>query len=126
MMNRLAILLAVPLVFVAPRSALANASAGTVFDTVDGVELDQIDSCLSTCFIHTIVIVTGIRSGRSTPNTLSFDFADKADIAAHCQRLAMVAMSKPGKYRFGIGVDGTNSDPGAPGHGACSLTLVTP
>src|SRR5262249_20356620 len=102
MTNRFMLLFAAPLIFAAPRPALANATAGTVFDTVDGVELDQIDSCpFSTCFIHTIVIVTGIRSGHSTPNTLSFDFADKADVAAHCQRLAMVAMSKPGKYRFG-------------------------
>lgn len=129
MTNRFVIMLAVPLLFAAPSPALADATASTVFDTVDSVELNQRDLCVngSTCFIHTIVVVTGILGGASTSTSRSFDFVDKADIAAHCQRLAMVAMSKPGKYRFGIGADGTFSPPfGAPGHGACRLTLVSP
>lgn len=130
MTTRFTLLLAAPLTFVAPRSVLADATAGTMFDTVDSVELNQRELCsggISTCSTHTIVAVMGIRSGRSTPDTRSFDFVDKADIAAHCQRLAMVAMSKPGKYRFGIGSDGTFAPNfGVPGHGACSLTLVNP
>lgn len=82
------------------------------------------NSCSASCFLHTVIVVTGIRRGQSTPVTLSFDFGDQADIATHCQRLAMVAMAKPGKYRFSIGVDtftGASS-----GKGACSLTLVSP
>lgn len=128
MMNRFTSLFVAPLIFVAPRPALADATAATVFDTVDSVELDQRENCPtspSACFTHTIVIVTGILSGRSTPNTRSFNFVDKADIAAHCQRLAMLAMSKPGKYRFGIGSDGPFPG-GSRGNGACSLTLVNP
>jgi hypothetical protein len=126
MANRFMLLCAALLIFVAPRPALADASAGTVYDTVDGVELDQVEICVFGCVTHTIVKVTGIRTGHSTPSTLSFDFVDKADIAAHCQRLAMLAMSKPGKYQFGIGADGTPSSAATAGHGACSLTLVNP
>lgn len=126
MANRFMLLCAALLIFVAPRPALADASASTVFDTVDGVELDQVGMCDFGCVTHTIVRVTGIRSGHSTPNTVSFDFVDKADIAAHCQRLAMLAMSKPGKYQFGIGADGTFTSETTVGHGACSLTLVNP
>jgi hypothetical protein len=122
MTNRFTILFAASLIFAAPRPALA-VTAFAVFDTVDGVELDQVDSCQGGCFVHTVVVVTGIRRGQSTPTSQSFDFGDKVDIAAHCQRLAMVAMSKPGKYRFGIGADTFITQNG---HGACSLTLINP
>jgi hypothetical protein len=122
MMNRLMIVLVVPLILAVPRPALA-ASATAVFDTVDSVELDQVDDCNGGCFIHAVVVVTGIRKGQTTPTTQSFNFGDKGDMAVHCQRLAMVAMSKPGKYRFGIGADVNITQNG---HGACSLTLVNP
>src|SRR5262245_18202079 len=118
MMNRFMILLVASLVLAAPRSALAFPTVSGTFDTVDDVEIQQVTSCGSFCLAHTIVSVTGIPRGQTTPTTQSFDFDIQADLAAHCQRLAMVAMAKPGTYRFGIG---TNS-----GGGACRLTLVSP
>jgi hypothetical protein len=123
MMNRFAILFAAPLIFVAPRPALASATVSSVFDTVDGAEIQQFSPCTSAGCARTSLLVTGILRGQTTPITVLFDFGFQADLAAHCQRLAMVAMAKPGKYRFGIGADNSNqNDPG----GACRLTLITP
>lgn len=127
MMNRFTIVFAAPLIFAAPRPALASAVASAVFDTVDGVELQQASSCIPSfgCWTHTFVVVTGIRHGQSTVVTQSWDFGDQADVAAHCQRLAIVAQAKPGKYLFGIGAD-TNFNTVNHGNGACRLTLVNP
>lgn len=119
MMNRFTIFLAASLVFAAPRAALAFPTVSWTFDTVDDVQIQQVTSCGTFCLAHTILSVTGIPRTQTTPTTVSFDFQIQADLAAHCQRLAMVAMAKPGKYRFGIGTDTTNG-------GACRLTLVNP
>lgn len=126
MMNRFTILVVALLIFAGPRSAVASASASVVFDTVDAMNLGQSSSCNSSgCWTHTTLFVTGILKGQSTPTSRLFDFGDQADIAAHCQRLAMVVMAKPGKYRFGIGTD-ENFNSVNHGNGACSLSLVTP
>lgn len=123
MMNRITILLAASLAF--PSSALANATASTVFDTVDNAEIQQLSTCGTLgCFpAATMLLVTGILQGQTTPTAHSFDFGFQADLAAHCQRLAMIAMAKPGKYRFAIGAD--NSNRGAPS-AACRLAIVNP
>jgi hypothetical protein len=127
MTNRFTILLAAPLILAAPRPALAFASPSTIFDTVDGVTIFQGSVCSSGigCFTHTFIDVTGIRKGQTTVSTVEFDFGDQAPVAAHCQRLATVAMAKPGKYRFGIGAD-INFNSVNHGNGACNLTIVAP
>lgn len=123
-MNRFTILLAASLMFAAVPSALAI-TASTTFDTVDGAEIQQLSSCgASGCFPQaTMLLVTGILGGQTTPTTRSFDFGFQADLAAHCQRLAMIAMAKPGKYRFAIGADNFNR--GTPS-AACRLAIVNP
>lgn len=121
-MNRFTILLAASLMFAAVRSALAI-TASITFDTVDGAEIQQLSACTSAGCARTSLVVTGILRGQTTPGTRTFDFGFQADLAAHCQRLAMIAMAKPGKYRFAISAD--NNNPSVPS-GACNLTLVSP
>jgi hypothetical protein len=70
---------------------IANQSA--VYDAVDAVEAwaDR-------------VAVTGIISGQSDVTTLLYPIEDSASntttAAARCDRFALLAMSKPGKYQF--------------------------
>lgn len=127
MMNRFPILVAALLIFAGAPSAVAGASASAVYDTVDAVSLGQSVSCTSSlgCWTHTTLSVTGILKGQTTPTSRLFDFGDQAEIAAHCQRLAMIVMAKPGKYRYGIGTDEFFTSVNH-GNGACSLTLVNP
>lgn len=123
-MYRLAIcFVTASLVLAAPRPGAADASILTVFDTVDSVEIQHLPICSSCSGNHSVVVVRGIHSGSSTPTTSSFDFGQDTDIATRCGNLAVIAMSKPGKYQFGIGAD--NLNPGG-GHGDCKLILVTP
>jgi len=72
-----------------------------------------------------VVFVTGIRHGDAVPSTQSFDFGVSTDMATRCERLAVISMSKPGKYQFGIGADAFASG-GSVGHGDCKLILVAP
>jgi hypothetical protein len=128
MTNRSTILLTALLIFAAPQPALADAHIDAVFDAVDGVDLRQgvVGTSAFGLRVHTFVDVTGIRQGQSTVVTQSFDFGEQPDVAAHCQRLAMVAVAKPGKYRFGIGADTNFSSSVNHGMGACNLKLVAP
>jgi hypothetical protein len=83
--------------FAAPRPAAAAVGDTTTYDTVDAVEVmaDQIR-------------VTGIISGQAAPSTQLYrivssppsggGFTDTA--ASRCDRLALLAISKPGKYQF--------------------------
>jgi len=79
----------------------AGAAVGdtTTYDTIDAIEVlaDQIK-------------VTGIISGQGAPNTTLYRIASSptdfsgggpTDVAAsRCDRLALLAISKPGKYQF--------------------------
>jgi len=119
MTHRLAICLAIAsLTFAGPRPAAA-AAIGTVFDTVDAVEINN-------DFANATVVVTGLRPGGSVPITVIFTFgnsesATNIDTAARCERLAVIAMSKPGKFQFAIG-----SNTGGSSGGGCKLILRTP
>jgi hypothetical protein len=107
------------LMFAAPRRSAADATIQFVFNTVDSVEIKNQVACLG-CPLHALVIVTGVPSSSGTPITRSFDFGTNLDMATRCEHLAVIAMSKPGKYQLGIG-----SDTDSGGHGDCKLILVT-
>ena len=121
MTHRLACCLVIASLALAPRSSAADPGIQAVYDTVDAVEIKNHD--LAGGNIHALVVVRGIRTGGSVPSTTSFDFGTNKDMATRCERLAVIAMSKPGKYQFGIGSDaaGGNADGG---HGDCELILV--
>jgi hypothetical protein len=104
-----------------PRSAAADASIQAVFDTVDSVEIVDHEPC-SGCASHALVIVKGILTGASAPTSRTFDFSLNVASATRCEHLAVIAMSKPGKYQLGIGAQADS----AGGHGDCKLILVTP
>lgn len=88
-----------------------------VFDSVDSVELNM-DSGV----VH--IVIQGIPAGGSVAITRLFVFgaagaASDVSAATACQRTALLAMSKPGKYQFAIGQsEGVSA-------GACKLILVT-
>jgi len=96
----------------APRPAAAAAPTVT-FDTVDAVEINN-----GTNSTATFIVVTGILAGASTPTTMSFTFGTTTAIGLHCERLAMIAIAKPGKYQFAIGSNSSSA--------ACRLILRTP
>jgi hypothetical protein len=107
------------LMFAVARRSAADATIQIVFNTVDSVEVKNQVACLG-CPLHALVIVTGIPTSSGTPFTRSFDFGTNLDMATRCEHLAVIAMSKPGKYQFGVG-----SDTDSGGHGDCKLILVT-
>jgi len=125
MMNRRFSCFVFGLVFAAsaatPRPAAAFVTIQTVFDTVDSVELKN-DSLCPSCLVHVSVQVKGVVAGQSEPSSHFFDFGPNADVAAHCERLALIAMSKSGKYQFGIGATIDNTV----GHGDCKLIRINP
>ena len=90
----------------APRPAAAEAT--DVYDTVDSVEVNT-----------GRLVLIGIPAGGTTPVTTTYNFGF-SDMAMHCQRLAVVAMSKPGKFQFAIGPSGNFIATG------CKLTLRAP
>jgi hypothetical protein len=104
----------------APRSVAADAGIQFVFNTVDSVEILDHDFC-SGCAVRVVVTVKGILAGGSVPTIRTFDFSLNVASATRCEHLAVIAMSKPGKYQFGIGAQGDSQ-----GHGDCKLILVTP
>jgi len=123
MTHRLAYCLVIASLALAPRRSAADSGITDVFDTVDSVRIKNHDTC-SGC-THALVVVQGIRVGGSGPVTLTFDFGTNKDMATRCEHLAVIAMSKPGKYQFGIGSDASGSNQDG-GHGDCELILVTP
>jgi hypothetical protein len=104
---------------------VADVTIQVVYDTVDSVEIKNHDICDTCGGNQSMVIVRGIVVGTSTPSTRTFNFGTNIDIATRCERLAMIAMSKPGKYQLGIGADMSNSG-GVGGHGDCKLILIAP
>lgn len=103
------------LAFAMPRATVASTFT-QVFDSVDSVELN-VDSGV----VH--IVIQGIPAGGSTPIIRSFVFgaagaASDVSSATACQRTALLAMSKPGKYQLAIGQsEGVTA-------GACKLILV--
>lgn len=122
MTHRLAYCLVIASLALVPRPGAADPGITAVYDTVDSVRIKNQDQC-SSCIAHALVVVRGVRVGGSGPITSTFDFGTNKDMAARCERLAVIAMSKPGKYQFGIGADAFNPDGG---HGDCELILVSP
>jgi len=120
MMHRLAICVVFASSSLAAPRPAAAAAATDVYDTVDSVEIDNRPDSPQ---VPTLV-VTGILAGQTRPGTARYFFSSLGspsdlDTAMHCQRLAVVAMSKPGKFQFAITPPSTNA------HG-CKLILRTP
>jgi hypothetical protein len=125
MSNRLSICLVVLALVAAPRVvSAAFVSVQHVYDTVDLVELRSDKANCTACEPHTAIFVQGIRSGQPDPSSATYDFGGNADSATHCERLALMAMSKPGKYQFAIGSAGGSGSQG--GQGTCRLVRVSP
>jgi hypothetical protein len=70
------------------------AAADVVYDTVDAVETGSNSS----------IVVTGVIAGQGTPTTTFYSLGSSSaggvDPAARCDRLALLAMSKPGKFQL--------------------------
>jgi len=110
----------VALLSVSPGVAMAApifADTPAVYETVDAVEV-----------AGGLITVTGITAGHSTPSTLVYEVNDdscggrSAESAARCDRLALLAMSKPGKFQFATTFFLGN----ASCHFACKLLARTP
>jgi hypothetical protein len=119
MMHRLAIGLAIALLSFAMSRLTYAATAFIVYDTVDSVELN-------TDVDQVRIVIKGILAGASTASTRTFIFGvisapTSFPAASRCERMALAAISKPGKYQFAIGP----SDSASTG-GACKLILVAP
>jgi hypothetical protein len=122
-MHRLVLCLAlVTSSLAAPRHAIAAVT--DFYETLDFVEINRSD-CSVGC--HPSLSVRGILVGGSAPVTRVYKFgassstdADGLQTAMHCHRLAMVVMSKPGKFQFAIGPLGNVLAQG------CRLTLIAP
>jgi hypothetical protein len=77
---------------------IAAAGDVTLYDTVDEIRVSD-----------ERIIVTGIVAGQSVATTATYLILNNhissspTDVAAaRCDRLALLAMSKPGKFRFGV------------------------
>jgi len=112
MTHRLAFCLAlVALTVLLPRPTSATDISTMRFDTVDAVELNTDNGGVVN------LVITGILAGQSSPVTATFPFSNNSP-ALQCERFAIIAMSKPGKYQLAVGTFGTA--------GACRLTLRAP
>ena len=112
------------LVFVASTLAAprpATAAVTDFYDTVDFVEITARDATQPTT--PASLVLRGIPAGGNAPVTRTYRFQDARatgdglEMALHCNRLAVLAMSKPGKFQFAIHATGTPT---------CRLTLVAP
>jgi hypothetical protein len=66
-------------------------------DVVNGDIYDGVDSV--TVLVEAIEI-TGVLHGASTPTSKHYFLSDA--VAARCDRLALVMITKPGKYQFAV------------------------
>jgi hypothetical protein len=118
-MHRLAICVVLASsLLIAPRPAAAAVT--DFYDTIDAVEVANGDSNPSTT-----LRVTGIRTGQTESTVTVYNFGSSSspsniDMAMHCQRLAVLVMSKPGKFQYAIG-----PGPNLIAHG-CKLIARTP
>lgn len=74
------------------------ATTSAVYETIDAIEV-----------WGNRITITGIISGQSAPSELQYVILDLStssstptDSAARCDRLATLAMTKPGKYQFAM------------------------
>ena|ERR1041384_621210 len=83
------------LAILSPRPAAADGTP-IVYDTVDALQLRN----------NNVIRVTGIISGQGASSTTDYNLISgsvgSVDYAARCDRLALLAMSKPGKFQFVI------------------------
>ncbi len=107
--------LAAALTLLPPAPLLAQAALGdVVFATVDAVETQT----------NSVFIVTGIVEGAAEPtrHTFSIIFSIEPQSGLNrCDRFALLAMSKPGRYQFSI-VNASSS----PSAVRCKLALRAP
>jgi hypothetical protein len=92
------------------QTAPMPAYSGKVFATVDAVSIESSNR----------VVVTGIVQGETAPTTwyVSKD-SDTFGFAENCQRVALLAMAKPGQYLLEIKQPSYNTP-------VCKLTRVVP
>jgi hypothetical protein len=95
--------LIVALVLVASMAGTAAADLDVTFETVDEVANGYVDFWQ--------LQVRGIREGQTEPFLLVAalgEFGDNtlADLAARCERMALLAMSRPGRYLLRITTTG--------------------
>jgi hypothetical protein len=83
---------------VAPTPVIAAPADGPhVYDTVDAVQSGSSDRQIT---------ITGIITGQSTATTMTYQLRGNVstnateDMTARCDRFALLAMAKPGKYQF--------------------------
>jgi hypothetical protein len=106
------------LCFLSSQPARAAFGDVTLYDAVDAINV-----------AGTNIVVTGIISGQSGASTTRYSIrttsssstSTGSDTAARCDRLALLAMSKPGKFQFGM-VD----DNGFASVFTCKLIVRTP
>jgi hypothetical protein len=87
-------LLIAAIAMISPESARADPGDVITYDTVDAFEVRTGD-----------IVVTGIIVGQSAPSTTSYNivgFSQDDVTTSRCDRLALLAMSKPGKFRFAV------------------------
>jgi hypothetical protein len=105
------------LVTISPRPLSAAIGPPIVYDAVDAIDVqrDRIE-------------VTGIISGDDGPSTTLYQIlgtttgSSANDVAAaRCDRLALLAMSKPGKFQFAVTLQAT-----FPNRHSCKLIVRTP
>ena len=85
------------------------ASADTVYDTVDAIEAAGSGG----------IRVTGIVAGEQAQSVTFYFLGSGSETGLRCDRLALLAMSKPGKFQFVV----VNSGPGS--GNACKLIVRT-
>jgi hypothetical protein len=92
-----------------PLPAMAAFGDTTSYATIDAIEV-----------VASNITVTGIISGQGTPTTTTYPVTGGTESAARCDRLALLAMAKPGKYQFAV------VDQGLGGEVSCKLIVRTP
>jgi hypothetical protein len=109
-------LAALSLVPAASTADVIPAQGPAVYDTVDAVEV-----------WGSRIIVTGIIAGQGTPSEINYIIFDgtsgttSPEGANRCDRLALLAIAKPGKYQFA-----TTLVPGFGLRFGCKLIVRTP
>lgn len=71
-----------------PLPAMAATSDTTTYDAVE--------------VVSSVITVTGIISGQGAPTTTTYTVLGGTESAARCDRLALLAMAKPGKFQFAV------------------------
>jgi hypothetical protein len=86
---------------------VAHAGTDTILTTVDDVHREPERQYR--------LVLTGIVSGEPAPRTLTIDFYSPGSSystpeADHCERYALMAMSRPGRYSLDVFVRGVQGD----------------